>query len=242
MTVRERRPETQSTSEWGPWPVRGRQLSFLVGAYLTLVLVLWGVGTLVVGASDTALGELDRSVSQWMVDQRTEALDPTSDVASGFSDTATVVIAIAVLGAAFVFTWRHWGEAAVLLTALGLEVTTFVTAAHLVGRDRPYVEKLDPAPPTSSFPSGHVAAAVALYGALAYIIFRHTEHRLARAAAAVMAVGAPIAVALSRMYRGMHYLTDVTAGALLGAACLAIAIYVVRMGLRDQEADEEVLA
>ncbi len=227
---------------WGAWPLRGSQLAFLLGAYLLLVLALWGVGTLLVGSMDGPVGELDRSVSSWMVDQRTEALHPTSDIASGFSDTATVVVALAVLGAAFVAVWRHWGEATVLLTALALEVSTFVTAAYLVGRDRPDVQKLDPAPPTSSFPSGHVAAAVALYGGLAYIVFRHTENRVARIGAVLMAVGAPLAVALSRMYRGMHYLTDVTAGALLGAACLAVAIYVVRGGLREQGADEELVA
>jgi len=40
----------------------------------------------------------------------------------------------------------------------------------------------------------------------------------------------PIVVALSRMYRGMHYASDVTAGALVGLGCIAVAIVSVRAG------------
>lgn len=169
-------------------------------------------------------------------------LNTLTDIGSGFSDTLTVVIALVVLAIIFTSAWRQWGEATTLLAALGLEVTTFVTTAYLVGRDRPPVERIDPAPPTSSFPSGHVAAAVALYWGLAYIVYRHTDNPVARFGAAAMAVLAPVAVAFSRMYRGMHYLTDVVAGGLLGAACIAIAIWVVRRGLEDRAADEELVA
>ncbi len=235
--------ETQEVTRWGPWPLRATQAVTLLIAYVILVGVLWLVGSAIVDAGDTVLAEVDRSVATWMVDQRTAGLNTLSDVGSGFSDTITVVIVIALLASTFVAAWRQWGEASTLLTALGLEVTTFVSAAYLVGRERPMVEKLDPAPPTSGFPSGHVAAAVALYWGITYLVFRHTDNVIARAAALVGAIVVPVMVALSRMYRGMHYLTDVTAGAVLGAACLAIAIHVVRSGLRQQGSyDEEVAA
>lgn len=227
---------------WGPWPIRARQVGVIVTAYAALVLGFWALGSAIVGGAGSGLGGLDETVAEWMVGRRTETLNPVSNIASGFSDTATVVVALAVLAVGFLMVWRHWGEAMLLLTALGLEVSSFVTVSYLVGRDRPDVVKLDPAPPTSSFPSGHVAAAVALYGGVAYVVFKHTERPVVRALAAAVAVLAPVAVALSRMYRGMHYLTDVIAGAALGGLCLVLAIAVVRTGLRDHGADEELVA
>jgi membrane-associated phospholipid phosphatase len=62
-------------------------------------------------------------------------------------------------------------------------------------------------------------------------VFWNTESRLWRAAAVVAAAAIPLGVALSRMYRGMHFLTDVVAGAVLGVLCLVAAMVVVRRGL-----------
>lgn len=217
--------ETSRATEWGPWPIKARQLSMLVAAFVLIVGVWWLLGSAIVGSG--VFRSLDTATAEWMVAQRTPTLNALSDLASGFSDTITVVIAVAILGAAFSVLWRRWEETSLLLVGLTLEVSTFVTTAFLVGRERPMVEKLDPAPPTSGFPSGHMAAAVMLYCGLAYLVFRHTEHRGARTGAVLVAVIAPISVALSRMYRGMHYLTDVSAGALLGVLCLLVAIFVV---------------
>ncbi|HEX8582587.1 MAG TPA: phosphatase PAP2 family protein, partial [Acidimicrobiales bacterium] len=88
-------------------------------------------------------------------------------------------------------------------------------------RPRPPVERLDDVAATASFPSGHTAGAVALYGALAVLAALH----LRRAAVRWLVIGVlalvPVAVALSRLYRGMHYPTDVAGGAVVGGAWLA---------------------
>jgi membrane-associated phospholipid phosphatase len=101
----------------------------------------------------------------------------------------------------------------------------------LVERDRPHVPKLDVAPPTSSFPSGHTTAAVVLYGMLAFLASNRLRSGAIVWLARFMAVAAPILVGVSRMYRGMHFLTDVVAGALLGLTWLFIAIRGVRLGV-----------
>jgi undecaprenyl-diphosphatase len=83
-------------------------------------------------------------------------------------------------------------------------------------------------PPTSSFPSGHTAAAIALYVGVAILVSEHVRNTLVRAAAWFVAVGTATTVGLSRMYRGMHFATDVFAGIFLGAACLVVATLTVR--------------
>jgi undecaprenyl-diphosphatase len=106
--------------------------------------------------------------------------------------------------------------------AVAGEVTIFVTVTLLVDRGRPPVKHLDAAPPTSSFPSGHTAAAVALYGALAVLASERARSALVRGLFIALAVLVPLVVAVSRMYRGMHYLSDVVGGWAVGLAAFSI--------------------
>ena len=115
------------------------------------------------------------------------------------------------------------------------EVLIFLAITLLVDRPRPLVKHLDVAPPTSSFPSGHTAAAVALYGAWALLAWQRSRSAPLRGLLTLLAIAVPTAVALSRMYRGMHYPTDVLAGALLGTGWLAVTVRGIRLGVRHHE-------
>jgi undecaprenyl-diphosphatase len=91
------------------------------------------------------------------------------------------------------------------------ETTLFVLASLVIDRLRPGIPHLDGAPPTSSFPSGHTAATVALWCGLALGLARtHPSHPL-RLLSWVLAVALPGFVLASRLYRGMHWPTDVAA-------------------------------
>ena len=110
---------------------------------------------------------------------------------------------------------RAAGVRAVLLLAVTLGMNNLVVKP-VVDRPRPFSASLVaarviqvPAPTTTSFPSGHAATAVAGTMALA---------RVWPAARWAMA-GLAALIAFSRIYVGVHYPTDVVAGALLGAAC-----------------------
>ncbi len=84
---------------------------------------------------------------------------------------------------------------------------------NLVDRIRPYevvegLERIIKAPVDSSFPSGHTSAAVAA----TYIITRMVKYKRYAIPAIIMAT----LIALSRLYVGVHYPTDVLGGAILG--------------------------
>jgi membrane-associated phospholipid phosphatase len=67
-----------------------------------------------------------------------------------------------------------------------------------------------------SFPSGHATLATVFFGGLAAVAFRVASRSDLRAAAVAVAALAVGSVALSRVYLGVHWLTDVAAGVLVG--------------------------
>ena len=99
---------------------------------------------------------------------------------------------------------------------LALETACFVASAALVKRPRPEgVWRPEPPHATSSFPSGHTAAAFARHGALADLLERHGA-RGAQLLGLLLRYGIPGAIAFSRVYRGQHHISDTVAGAMLG--------------------------
>jgi membrane-associated phospholipid phosphatase len=123
---------------------------------------------------------------------------------------------------------RRWREPLFLASALVLEFLVFLTANTLIDRDRPNVPRLDSTPSTASYPSGHIAATIVVWGGLAIVVIACTHRRAPRVIACLVAAAVSVLVGFARVYRGMHHLTDVLAGAVLGIAALAIALTAVR--------------
>jgi undecaprenyl-diphosphatase len=95
------------------------------------------------------------------------------------------------------------------------------------------VQHLDESPPTSSFPSGHTAASTAYYVGTGLIIAWHTRELWLKRLLVAVGVLIALTVACCRMYRGMHYPTDVITSFLLGVSLLTVALTLVP--LRDAE-------
>jgi undecaprenyl-diphosphatase len=123
-----------------------------------------------------------------------------------------IVLAMTAVGCLLLFLRGHGPRLpAFLALAVMGETTLFVLASLVIDRLRPGIPHLDGAPPTSSFPSGHTAATLALWCGLAVGLARtHPGHPL-RVLSWVLAVALPGFVLVSRLYRGMHWPTDVAA-------------------------------
>ena len=176
----------------------------------------------------TALGRWDAEVPRRLVEYRQQEGISESKIITTLSATPTI-IALTALAAA-VIRWKlgRWRESLLVIYAVVGETAIFTATTLFIDRPRPRVPHLDKAPPTSSFPSGHTAAAVCFYGSIAAIILWHSRHRWINVAAVVICTAVPLLIAGSRVYRGMHYPTDVLAGVLLGAIWLAVVIFYVR--------------
>jgi undecaprenyl-diphosphatase len=191
-------------------------------------LAVCGIGYLLTRPlHDTAFERWDESVVRSFAGHRAALGDTVTHWMTFGAETYTVIGIGLVFFVGMRVRLHRWRESLFLLAAVLGEVTIFVCSTLVIDRSRPPVPHLDDAPPTSSFPSGHMAAAVTLYGALALIALSSSRRPWLRAFAVTVAVVVPICVGLARLYRGMHYPTDVLAGALLGMIWLTISAVVV---------------
>jgi undecaprenyl-diphosphatase len=218
-----RRPDT--TGRPAPPPVTWTVVATLVGAGAALFAVLFGIGVLITRAlADSELVGGDSRVSRWFLRNRTPTFDTLTDIGSTLADTMTAIALTAVLMVVFRVWLGRWRESLVVLASIAGELFVFLLVTNAIDRKRPPVPKLDPAPPTSSFPSGHTAAAVALYGCLAVVLLRHLAARRLAVVLAIVCWCVPLVVAVSRLYRGMHYPSDVLFGFLGGATWLIVVV------------------
>jgi undecaprenyl-diphosphatase len=204
----------------------------LVIGYLGLTAIWAGLGVLLTGPlADSWVGTVDQDVAGWLVARRTPELDDWSRIGTMLAETRVKIIATAVIAVIMLVGWRSWREPLLICLALVLEAAVFITVTGIVGRPRPGVAALDQVSVDTSFPSGHAAAAAA-YCAIAIVIFQRTRNGWVRVISVVLAVAVPVIVGICRMYRGVHYLTDVTAGIVLGLACVVAVYAIVRRCLQ----------
>ena len=174
------------------------------------------------------IGVWDHHVSLWFDRHRSVRWDRVTGDVTNIADTFEVAGVAAIVTIFILF--RRWGRHAFLLVAgLAIELSVFITANKIVARPRPAVSHLGGTPSTYSFPSGHTAATVVLYGGIAVIVMVATTRWWPRVVMWILAVALTVAVGLSRVFRGEHYPTDVIAGLLLGVGSLVAGVFIIRV-------------
>lgn len=237
--------EPEAAPEIAPAPREGSLLQHswfgaaeLITGWVLAFSVLFGFGMLLTRVSDgTFVDTLDTAVPRWLAEHRTPTLDQVSWVLSKLGDTHAILAVSLVFCPLALALWRQWRPVLFLALVLFGELGLFLATSAAVDRDRPAVPHLDGRLPTSSFPSGHIAATLCLYTAMAVLILPRTDRWwrwLFVAAAVVM----PTAVAVSRMYRGMHHPSDVVGAMLLTALWVPAVWWVVRPDVSLDETEE----
>ena len=192
---------------------------------LTLSAIFLAVGLAITSSTDSFVVHWDETVSRWLFEQRTGPGNTLSAIGTWLSETP-VVIVVGSATALWLGIRRHWHELALIVGGLLVEISTYLVVVLTVDRPRPAHGLEHRA--TGSFPSGHVAAAIVLYATLAFLVTRRTRNATARVAVWFVAASVPLIVATSRLYREMHHLSDVVAGALIGLGCLLVAALLAR--------------
>jgi undecaprenyl-diphosphatase len=207
----------------------GLEFTSLVAVLSVSLFVLVGYAIMVSGdpgptSGDTeAIEVVDAMRSDWL-----------TDVAEAVSalGTASVTIAIGAIAGGLLLARRRMLEFWVLLAALVLSHVAVPVLKEVIDRPRPpgsLVETSD-----QSYPSGHSTYAV-IYSWLVLTVAVRVRPGLTYGTALIVAgIVLTVAVGLSRVYLGAHYMSDVNGGWALGvsafAGCAAIAMLVTHVG------------
>ncbi|MFD6530927.1 phosphatase PAP2 family protein [Streptomyces sp. NPDC060184] len=223
-------PAPPPTRPSGPAAVSRATRTGAVCGVLALVLLV------MVATAWTPLKALDQAVAEGL-HRRAVSHPGEVRVARVLTDwvwdpwTARALVAVAVVAL-----WWHgarllagWIAATMLFAAL---LQQGIKAA--VGRDRPHWQDPVDSAQYAAFPSGHAMSATVAGGLLLWLLWRARPAAPVRGAAVpvacvswacvAVAVVSVVGVSFTRVYLGVHWLSDVVAGVLLGAGVVAFSV------------------
>lgn len=188
-----------------------------------LVLSGWLFGLVAVDvAGREGIVRVDRPVADFLADRRADSVTTAMRVLSNIGDVGFLVAVVIVVGGLWLVFTRRWGVLLFLAVALGGAVLLSSVVKELVARPRPPSELRAVEVSSLSFPSGHAVHSTALFLALAYLHGAVVKLWRARVVIWLAALSMALFVGFSRLYLGVHWLTDVLGGHALGAVWLAV--------------------
>jgi len=168
------------------------------------------------------LVQVDLAVSQFL-HAHTEPLFTATMRA--ISLAGSTLLLVASLALAIALAWRRrWGDLILLVLVVGGGELVNLLLKWLFARPRP----LWPHPlltlTSSSFPSAHAMQSVIFYGLLGYLAMPQIGTWRGRVRTVVAGVVLVLLIGFSRLYLGVHYLSDILAGYAAGVVWLACTI------------------
>lgn len=201
-------------------PAEATGLALTVGAGI----VLLGGGLLAALAflvrSNAALVRIDRSAANWGSTNATDLSTAMLRAVTALGATTTVIALTVVLTIVYARAHNRGAIAGFLLVVVAGQNVVVNLLKLAVDRARPDIDPLAGFA-GASFPSGHTTAAFAAFAAFALVLGRGRGARV-QAQLLGLAIGIASAVGMSRVLLGVHWLTDVIAGACLGLAWFSL--------------------
>jgi len=187
------------------WPVPA-----LVAAFVALAVAAGVDG-------GRPLGGIDEPVTRTLIDLRS---GPVDGVVKTVSALGGLTVAAAVLVLLLLLVWHECRALAwTLLAASAARPALEWALKELIDRPRPDIDRLVPGN-GPSFPSGHVMAAIAIWGLVPPVVALVSGRHKAWWWSVAISATVITTVAFSRVYLGVHWLTDVVGALLLGALYL----------------------
>jgi membrane-associated phospholipid phosphatase len=195
----------------------------MAASAVAVFLVMYGFGQLLTHVLVHGwVGHTDDSIERSLLSGRTSFWNTFTHDATQLAEPINAEIALVVLVIVIALLTRRLAPPLFLAVAVGVESGIYFVVSTLDKRPRPTIPRLGVGDPQASYPSGHVAASICLYGGLAVLAWVLTRNRPLRVVLTVLAVVVPPGVGLCRMYRVFHHLSDVIAGAVLGLLWLTV--------------------
>lgn len=178
------------------------------------------------------ISRYDQSIATLVPALRTQALTSFFSFATFLANWQTIVVlSLATLG--ILIALREWLAGLLFGLVVLLEETSFFILKLVFARARPDEALSLITEESFSLPSGHALRATVVFGLLAYFIHKLLISSAAKSKVIVVYGVTVILVAASRVYLGVHYLSDVVASMLFGALMLGIFIALCEHGINS---------
>jgi membrane protein DedA with SNARE-associated domain/membrane-associated phospholipid phosphatase len=211
------------------WLLRRLTPGQYLGLHLTIGLLaaaggLWLFGGL---AEDLLTGDpivrFDRALDAYLHARATPPLTTFFLIITAFGSIEPLVL-LGVVMAAFLAWGRRWVFLGSWLAAVAGSAVLNHLLKGLFARPRPHFEHPLLVETSYSFPSGHAMESFVVYGMLAYFAVLALRTWASRVGVVCGAALLVVLIGFSRMYLGVHYLSDVLAGYAAGAVWLSALI------------------
>lgn len=165
----------------------------------------------------------DPPVASWLAEHRTAWLTRCMQAVTWLG-SGWVTVPLLVAAALLLPLWHDRRRTLALVLTVSVGAAVLVTVGKLVTvRPRPEFGEVLTTATGYAFPSGHSAQAAAAYGVLAVLVSVRVG-RSVRPLVWLAAGSVVLLIGFSRMYLGVHWLTDVLAGYALGTGWLIVVV------------------
>lgn len=209
---------------------------FLISSFVIAAIATWLFGEIAETVMAGKTLAFDEAVLRWLGAHHTKALDGSMLEITALG-TGMVVMMIVAISAMFLALTRHRYSALLLLVATAGGLILNLVLKLVFNRPRPHVIAWGTNAVSSSFPSGHAMSATIVYSCVAYLAARLVRRRWERWVVMFLAAVVIILISISRLYLGVHYPSDVLAGAVIGLAwaafCMATLETIQKFSERD---------
>lgn len=202
----------------------------LLGGLIALTAGAWVFGLMAENLAEGDTGA-DERLANWLHGHASSGWTEFFEVVTFLGNVPTLAV---VTLAASVVLWRKRRITELqllLLAAIGAEILT-VGLKLGFERQRPFFSDPLATESTYSFPSGHSSVSLAVYGTIGFIAARHARTRRRQIAALAVAAALILLIGFSRLYLGVHFLSDVIAGFSVGFAWVALCVVLLHLRLR----------
>lgn len=204
---------------------------YFTGLPLTIILLIFGINLILLSqlaenvVESDGIVTLDENFTQVLFETRTTWISEFFYFISYFG-TREAVFAVGGILTVLLLVKKEYIAIVAFWVAMAGTGLSVQYGKKYISRDRPadvayYTEK------NFSFPSGHATTSMALYGFCAYLLYRLSKSALARKLILAVAGLLILSVGFSRIYLGVHYLSDVLAGFLLGLLWVLLGLSVL---------------
>jgi undecaprenyl-diphosphatase len=208
---------------------KGLPLTFLTIVFMANFLLFYEIAESIENAE--WMLSIDNSFAKYLFSIRNTMLANSFFYFSKFGSYQFIIPFALVVSSLFIFQKKIIYVISLLIALAGTGLTSFFCKIYF-HRVRPvdfsfYNES------SYSFPSGHAMYAAAFYGLLFYIIIMHTKkYQLLWTIASIAFI---FLIGFSRLYLGVHFLSDVFAGYSLGFLWLLLSISILELKIKDNK-------